>query len=107
MSDAEIAKPEIKLSLDKERTVVFDWNAICAIEKATGRNLVRDTTILTSPDANFLRGAVYGCLLSDDPSMTVPKAGELMGKYPHMIQVIFKAVIDGITALMEVQKKSE
>lgn len=105
--NAELVKAQIKIMADRERTVSFDWNALCAIEKVTGKNLVLDTSVWSKPDANLFRALVYGVLLTDDPSLTVEKTGQLMTQYPHIIETCLIAARDGVNAIVNVQKKSE
>ena len=70
------AKPEVKIQLDKERTIRFDLNAMSNFEKVTGRNIL--TNALENLSANEIRALLWACLTDEDPSLTIEQVGKFV-----------------------------
>jgi hypothetical protein len=69
-----LAKP-VTVTLDRERVLVYDLNAICSFEEATGLSVVvalRDLTMIN------IRALIWAGLLVDDPDLTLFQAGALI-----------------------------
>ena len=65
--------PQVTLTIGgKDRSLAFDYRAMCVVEKLTGVNLLQD-----SVEANFtLLGAMlFAALLHDDPELTLDEVG--------------------------------
>lgn len=71
------AMPEIELDLDRKRKLVFDFNAICALEDVTGKNAL-DGKTWNALSARDVRALLWGALLRDDPKLTIERVGELI-----------------------------
>ena len=85
MSNADIARPELKCELDKPRTARFDFNCICKLEELIGVNVIYDASPFARPNAKFIRAMLFCALQDDDPTMTLKYAGELCGEMPDKI----------------------
>jgi len=70
------AKPDVKIQLDKERTIRFDLNAMCNYEDVTGENIFANA--LEKLSAKEVRAMLWACLLSEDPSLTLEYVGSLI-----------------------------
>jgi len=88
--------PLIPITLDKERHLRFDFNAICDFEQTSGR----DFTALSVERvrASDLRILIWAALRWEDPTLTLEKVGGMinpqnMGEIGAQIK---KAVIAGM-----------
>ena len=81
------AKPEVKLMLDKERTIRFDLNAMCRFEEVTGKDIFGSEINFSS--AQTLRTMLWACLTSDDPNLTLEYVGSLIS-FDNMNEVAEK-----------------
>lgn len=72
---ANKAKPEVKVALDKERTLLFDLNAMVAFEGATGRNLMDGTFDSSNMSTKDLRAMLWACLVHEDDALTEKQVG--------------------------------
>lgn len=70
-------RPEVKITLDKERTLKLDLNAMVAFEEATGKSLVGgfDSGSMTPRD---LRAMLWACLIHEDDELTEKQVGALV-----------------------------
>lgn len=68
---------EVKIQLDKERTLRFDFNALRAYEKATGRNMLR-TNVLQNLNLDDLTTLLWAALVHEDKSLTVDNVGAML-----------------------------
>lgn len=91
------ATPRVKVLLDKERTIVFDLNAMVRFEEATGKNLFDGSITETSlTSAKDMRALLWACLSHDEDNLTLEQVGaminmqnmvELQGKLNEAIDV--------------------
>ena len=66
-------KPEVKITLDKERTLKLDLNAMVAYEENTGKSLFSfQSGKMTAKD---LRSLLWVCLIHEDKDLTVEQVG--------------------------------
>ena len=72
---ANKAKPEVKIVLDKERTLLFDLNAMVAFEEATGRSLMDGTLDSSNMSTRDLRAMLWACLTHEDDALTEKQVG--------------------------------
>lgn len=70
------AKPEVRIMLDRERTLVLDLNAMCAFEEATGKNMLKGMESQFS--AADLRALLWACLRHEDKSLTLEQVGGMI-----------------------------
>ena len=65
--------PTVKIDLDRERTLRFDFNALSAFEEATGRSAL-EPDVWNSPDARTLSALLWAAMLHEDESLTLKAA---------------------------------
>lgn len=68
---------EVKIQLDKERTLRFDFNALRTYEKATGLNMLR-TNVLQNLNLDDLTTLLWAALVHEDKSLTVDNVGAML-----------------------------
>jgi hypothetical protein len=103
------APPMVAIMLDRPRFLVFNLNALIALEEVTGQNMLDpsawDKLFGTMRDeetqkvvgfrfsAKNVRALLYGGLLKDDPTMTLEKAGELVtpDNFGEVVAAILRA----------------
>ncbi len=67
---------EVKITLDRERTLKLDLNAMVNFEEATGKSLFNfNTKNISTKD---IRALLWACLLRDNKDLTLEKVGELV-----------------------------
>ena len=70
------AKPEVKITLDRERTMRFDMNAMVDFEAVSGKNVLKmnwQTMNITD-----IRSLLWACLHGEDKSLTLEGAGSIL-----------------------------
>ncbi len=97
---ADPTLPDVTLILGgRERTLCFDFNAICVASKATGLNLLK--SIVSELDPQALRGLLWAALLRDEPTLTIDEVGAMIrvpsipGIRDALMQTWFASVGDG------------
>ena len=68
------ARPEIKITLDKPRTMRLDLNAMALFEEATGKSLF-NLNLSKSLGAIELRALLWACLVHEDETLTLKQVG--------------------------------
>jgi len=70
-------RPEISLTLDKERHLLMDLNAMVAFEDATGKNIMQglDADSMTARD---FRALLWACLLHEDEALKIEDVGKMI-----------------------------
>ena len=71
------AKPEVIITLDRERRMVFDLNAMVKYEEISGKNIF-DGFDKNSMSAKDIRDMLWVCLLEDDPELTPEQLGKMI-----------------------------
>jgi hypothetical protein len=61
------------------RRFLFTLDALCYIEATTGRTVMTDSQAWANLSIKDLRHFLYAGLRTDDPTMTLNKAGQLLG----------------------------
>lgn len=69
------ANPGVKISLDKERTLKLDLNAMVAFEEVTGKSLMKGTFKSKDMTPRDLRVMLWACLLHEDEELTEKQVG--------------------------------
>jgi hypothetical protein len=97
--NANLALPEIEITLDKPRKFRLDFFALCKLEQKIGKSALRaiDWNDLGMNDTLLL---LWAGLLSDDSTLTYEKVGELMaipGAIKQFVDIRNK-VMTGIAA---------
>lgn len=67
----------VKIDLDRERELRFDFNALSLFEETTGLNSL-DTSIWQSLNARNLTTMLWAALKHDDPSLTREQVGAMI-----------------------------
>jgi len=83
------AKPEIKITLDKERTLRLDGNAMTLFEAQTGKNLLRANTYneLNMTEIQIL---LWCCLKDEDMELKKDQLGKMydMRDMPYIVEIM-------------------
>jgi len=83
------AKPEVKIILDKERTLKFDLNSMVAFEEATGKSLMDGTFDSNKMSIRDLRAMLWACLIHEDDALTEKHVGSLITP-DNMLEITLK-----------------
>lgn len=83
------AKPLVKVTLDKERTLKFDLNSMVAFEEATGKSLMDETFDSEDMSTKDLRAMLWACLLPEDDTLTEKQVGSFLTP-DNMLEIISK-----------------
>ena len=85
------AKPEIKITLDKERLLTMDLNAMVRFEQQTGKNLLNGKTF-QDISATDLRVLLWACLKGEDVELKQDKVGAMIhpGNMEYVSEVLGK-----------------
>lgn len=66
----------VKVELDKERTLRFDFNAMARFEEVTGMNsFLMDWKKI---NAIQMRALMWACLVHEDPALTLDQVGSML-----------------------------
>ena len=88
--------PLIPVKLDKERHLLFNFNAICDFEQVSGR----DFTELKSGKirCSDLRILIWAALKHEDPNLTLEGVGALIGpgNMAELAEQVKKAMVAGL-----------
>ena len=70
-------KPEVPITLDKERHLLMDLNAMVSFEDATGKNIMQgiDPDSMTAKD---FRALLWACLLHEDEALKIEDVGKMI-----------------------------
>jgi len=69
-------KPEVKITLDRERTLKFDMNAMVDFETISGKNVLKMNW--QSMSITDIRSLLWACLHGEDKSLTLESAGTIL-----------------------------
>ena len=70
------AKPEVKITLDRERTMRFDMNAMVVFEAVSGKNVLKMNW--QSMNITDIRALLWACLHGEDKALTLETAGSIL-----------------------------
>ena len=92
------ARPQVKVMLDRERTLVLDLNAMAAYCEATGKSFLRGEVDMAKINEVELRALLWACLLTDDPGLTREQVGAMVnvGNMPGVAAKLFQAVTNSL-----------
>jgi hypothetical protein len=90
-------KPEIKITLDRERVMRMDMNALATFNETTGKELFSVFVPGAEPSTSMIRAVVHALLSTDDPSLTLHQAGALINvmQLPELLEKMTAVVIAG------------
>lgn len=69
--------PTVKVTLDKERNLLMDLNAMVAFEDATGKSMLNMET-WKSLSAKDIRALLWACLIHEDKILTIEQVGKMI-----------------------------
>jgi hypothetical protein len=69
--------PTVKIELDRERTLRFDFNALSAFEEQTGLSAL-EPDVWTTPNARTLRALLWSAMLHEDELLTIKTVGAMI-----------------------------
>lgn len=81
----------VKITLDKERTLRYDLNAMCTAEELTGESLM---DLMRKPTIKNIRTTIWAGLIHEDANLTLTDVGALveMADIRDVIAHIHKAL---------------
>jgi len=69
--------PTVEIKLDKIRHLKCDFNALVAIEEATGQDVLNEA-VWQNPSATIMRALLWGCLLYEDTGLALEQVGAML-----------------------------
>lgn len=72
-----IPSVRVAVTLDKPRTLVIDFNALCRVEEVTGQSMLVGAPAFSS--MIVLRALTWAGLLHEDPTLTLEAVGAMLG----------------------------
>jgi hypothetical protein len=69
--------PVVKILLDRERTLRFDFNALASFEDATGLSAL-EPGVWMNPNAKILRALLWAAMLHEDETITIKEVGAML-----------------------------
>lgn len=70
--------PGVKVTLDKERTLLLNLNAMVSFEEVTGVSLMKGTFKSSNMTPKDLRAMLWACLVHEDDTLTLEQVGSLV-----------------------------
>jgi hypothetical protein len=98
--------PGVQITLDKPRTVRFDFNSNVKLEKETGVNTLMENPIdKEHMNGTMLRAMLWAGLLHEDKTLTIEQAGAMITS--RNSNAVLVAVIDAWTETLPEAKESK
>lgn len=72
-----LPRVRVPVALDRPRTLVIDFNALCKVEEVTGVPMLVGQPAFSS--MRVMRAMVWAGLLHEDPTLTEERVGEMIG----------------------------
>jgi hypothetical protein len=73
----ELKDAERTVTLDRERTLRMDFNALAKAEELTGKNFI-DAATWRSLSIRDYRALIFACLVHEDPALTLESVGQMV-----------------------------
>lgn len=111
MNGNDLRQTGVKITLDKERNIVFDLNALCELEDKYG-DIGQALTVLSPqegmPKMKDIRYMFYLGLKSEDEELTEERVGKLitLNNIYTVVDVIGKAMSDSLPEPSENEKNA-
>ena len=113
MHAEELVSSVVRIKLDRWRSLIYDYEAVAAIQHVTGREMLESSTwgdiikeITEKLNVKLLQQVIWAGLLSDDPELTFERAKALIkGKSLVLLQTKFLKALT--IATVETQKQME
>ncbi len=97
--------PKTKITLDKERNLLLNLNAMVAFEEETGKSLLSAAS-LSEMGMKEIRALLWACLVHDDESLTLKQVGDMV--HAGNLEEISKSIEQAFGAAMpEPEKKGD
>lgn len=93
---------EVKIALDKERSLKLTLNAMVKFEEATGKSLLKEADLFKMT-ATDLRALLWACLLHEDKALTLDQVGDMIDI--SNINIVAKKLGDAWTAALPESKE--
>jgi len=74
---SKITAPVVKVTLDRERSLLLDLNAMAEFEEYTGKSFL-SVSSLTDMGMKDLRALLWACLIHEDENLTVKQVGAMV-----------------------------
>jgi hypothetical protein len=71
-----LPRVKVQLRLDRDRTLVLSFNALCLAEEVTGINFLMGEVTFSS--LRVMRALVWAGLLDEDPTLTLAAVGDMI-----------------------------
>lgn len=71
-----LPRVKVQLRLDRERTLVLSFNALCRAEEVTGINFLMGDFTFSS--VRVMRALVWSGLIHEDPTLTLEAVGDMI-----------------------------
>lgn len=91
-----------KITLDKERNLLLDMNAMAEFEKETGKSLMNGADLKKMGMRDF-RALIWACLVHEDEKLTIKQVGAMI--HAGNLEKVSTAIEKAFTAAMP--EKSE
>jgi hypothetical protein len=91
---------KVHLRLDRERTLIISFNALCLAEEITGINFLMGEFTFSS--VRVMRALVWAGLIHEDPSLTLEQVGDLIEQ--RGASEVARVIIDAFAAAMPKSK---
>ncbi len=98
-----IPRVKIPLRLDRERTLIVSFNALCQAEEVTGINFLMGEFTFSS--VRVMRALEWAGLIHEDPNLTLPQVGDLIEEAGA--DKIARVIIDAFAAAMPKAKPED
>lgn len=72
------ARPEVKITLDKVRTLKLDLNAIISFEEVSGKSLMHGKFKVKDMSPKDFRAILWACLIHEDDELTIKQVGSFV-----------------------------
>ena len=90
--------PKIKVTLDRERTLWFSYNAFIALEEATGHSIMAGIDPKVFQSARGIRDFLWAGLLHEDPTLTREQVGEMLSfdRIAEIVETVAAALAESM-----------
>ena len=90
--------PTAKITLDKERTLRMDLNALSDFESMTGKSIMRGGLDFENLGIADVRALLWACLVQEDESLTVRDVGAML--HVGNLETVTTAITQLVTKAM-------
>ncbi len=98
-----IPRVKVPLRLDRERTLILSFNALCRAEEVTGINFLMGEFTFSS--VRVMRALVWAGLLHEDPTLTLEACGDMIEEAGA--DNVAKTIIEAFAAAMPTTKPED